>query len=652
MTGARPTAASDPAIVQPGGSLRVVTLLTLLLCLAATGTGCGKISKAFTKTPIPSLGNPLPYTVKMEFDPTLTKARLQYTNACNSPQELLVGEDLESTFLQAAHQTFKAVYFSTKPTPSGTTPDLTIRIGLLQSGLEIKTDGVYDRLPADLTLELGTVFRDPTSKIVSEKNFPIQRQEKLILEPTQHRCNYMNSESLIHDASVSLAIQFIKHSRALLDPDGQYAVAAASGGQSAAPSAPEPVPTPLPIPTQTPPSPSGLSFKATILDENSNAVLEGGERVKVRVDLVNAGRTAARDVAVTLTGTPALLGQFPATTLPVGLLQPGESRSLEFVATIPPSLSAQQAQLQVAVIDASGVGATAPQSLTTSLRAGGAGAAAGAAAAAGTAMLFPDVDQVPGPIAGFQHPQTHVLAIGIGSYRDPLVPARKFAAQDAELIAAYFKTIGGVPAANVRVLQDRKALRPDIEEAILDWLPPRLTTDSVVIVYFAGQALVAPSGETFLLPYEGGTASTTRLYPLKDLQAALAKLKAQQVVLIFDGALLRLGKDAKAKAPQWDVGGGTLVRLIGTSGLQSGIEPDQLKHGLFTYYLLRGLRGDADANHDGEVALGELATYVRQTVPATAKSQFKQDQRPSVFPALTANSKAATLPLARTAAKP
>ncbi|MDE3224282.1 MAG: hypothetical protein KGO52_05075 [Nitrospirota bacterium] len=650
VTGARPTAASDPAIAQPGGSLRIVTLLTLLLCLAAAGTGCQKISKAFTKTPIPSLGNPLPYTVKMEFDPTLTKARLQYTNACNSPQELLVGDDLESTLLQAAHQTFKAVYFSTQSPPSGTNPDLTIRIGLLQSGLEIQTDGVYDRLPADLTLELGTVFRDSTGKLVSEKNFPIRRQEKLILEPTQHRCAYMNSESLIHDASVSLSIQFIKHARALLDPDGQYAVAAAPGGQPAAPDVPEVIPTPPPAPVQTQPGASGLSFKATVLDENSNAILEGGERVKVRVDLVNAGRTAARDVAVTLTGTPALLGQFPATTLPVGLLQPGESRSLEFVATIPPALPAQQAQLQVAVTDASGVGAPAPQSFTTSLRAGG---AAGTAAAAGAAMLFPDVDQVPGSPAGFQHPQTHVLAIGIGSYRDPLVPARKFAAQDAELVAAYFKAIGGVPASNVRILQDRKALRPDIEEAILDWLPPRLTTDSVVIVYFAGQALVAPGGETFLLPYEGGTASTTRLYPLKDLQAALAKLKAQQVVLIFDGALLRLGKDAnKAKAPQWDAGGGTLVRLIGTSGLQSGLEPDQLKHGLFTYYLLRGLKGDADANRDGEVTLGELATYVRQTVPATAKSQFKQDQRPSVFPALTQTSKAASVPLARTAARP
>ncbi len=622
--------------------------LALLPCLALASAGCEKVSKTFTRSTIPSLGPPLPHTVKLEFDPTLSKAKLQYTNACNSPQELRVGEDLESTLLQAAHQTFKTVYFDNKTPPGGTKADIDVRIGLLQSGLEIKTDGIYDRLPADLNLELGTVFRDPAGKVVSEKNFMVRRQDKLILEPTQHRCMYTNSHSLIHDAAVTLAIQFIRHARAILDPDGQYAAAGAAG--QAAGAAPEAMPAPAPVapvaPVAPPAMPTGLSFKATVLDENSNSILEGGERVKVRVDLVNAGRVPARDVAVTLTGTPALLAQFPATTLPVGLLQPGESRSLEFIATIPPSLPAQQAQLQVAVTDASGAGLPAPQSFTTSLRAAG----AGAAAAAGAAMVFTNVDQVPGAVAGFQRPQTHLLAVGISDYRDPAVPTRKFAAQDAELVASYFKTIGGVPAANVRVLQDRKALRPDIEEAILDWLPPRLTPDAIVIVYFAGQALVSPTGETFLLPYEGSTTSRARLYPLKDLQAALAKLNAQQVVLIFDGALLRLGKDTKA--PQWAVGGGTLVRLIGTTGLQSGLEPDQLKHGLFTYYLLRGLKGDADANHDGEVTLGELATFVRQTVPATAKSQFKQDQRPSVFPALTPTSKAAGLPLTRTATRP
>jgi uncharacterized caspase-like protein len=38
-------------------------------------------------------------------------------------------------------------------------------------------------------------------------------------------------------------------------------------------------------------------------------------------------------------------------------------------------------------------------------------------------------------------------------------------------------------------------------------------------------------------------------------------------------------------------------------------------HGVFTYFLLQGLGGKADANHDGVVTAGELFNYLRQSVP-------------------------------------
>jgi hypothetical protein len=36
---------------------------------------------------------------------------------------------------------------------------------------------------------------------------------------------------------------------------------------------------------------------------------------------------------------------------------------------------------------------------------------------------------------------------------------------------------------------------------------------------------------------------------------------------------------------------------------------------VFTYYLLQGLQGKADANHDGVVTAGEIFSYLRQSVP-------------------------------------
>ena len=50
------------------------------------------------------------------------------------------------------------------------------------------------------------------------------------------------------------------------------------------------------------------------------------------------------------------------------------------------------------------------------------------------------------------------------------------------------------------------------------------------------------------------------------------------------------------------------------------LELAEFGHGLFTYYLLRGLQGEADLNRDGIVSLQELYEYVEQQVSQKARS--------------------------------
>ncbi|MBI3604321.1 MAG: hypothetical protein HY205_07750, partial [Nitrospirae bacterium] len=387
-------------------------LVLLALALVVSATGCEKVKSSLGRATIPNLGPQIPVAAKIDFDPSLTKAMLQYTNACNSPQQLRVGEELESVLLQAAHQTFKTVYAGGK-VPAGVQPDVDILLVLQQSGLEIQTDGIYDRLPADLTLEVVALFKDPSGKVLLEQPIQISRKEKLLLEPTQHRCEYVTTDDMLHSAAVALSIQFIRHARALLDPDGQLAGAAETQARSSSQAAAQPAQMPAtPMPSQA--GGPALSFKATVLDENSNLILEGGERVKVRVDLVNTGQGTARNVSVILGGTPAVISQFPATTLPAGTLQPGESRSVEFSATLPVAMQAQQANFQVSVAEASGAGLPAPQTLVLAMRQGGGGGGSFAPAKpAVKTYQFDDVDQVPVAAAGFQRPQTHLVAVGI-----------------------------------------------------------------------------------------------------------------------------------------------------------------------------------------------------------------------------------------------
>jgi hypothetical protein len=342
--------------------------------------------------------------------------------------------------------------------------------------------------------------------------------------------------------------------------------------------------------------------------------------------------------AATLSGTPGLITSFPSTGMQIGSVPPGESRSVEFAATVPPLMEAQRAEVTVTVSVVSGSAAPPPQTLTASLR--------------GSIGRLESIDQIPAA-TGLQRPHTYVLAVGLSAYRDPQITGRKYAALDAELVAGYLQAVGGVPPANVRLLQDWKALRNDLEDSVLEWLPRHLTSESVVIVYFAGQAAVSPSGETYLVPYDGKQTSTARLYALKDLETGLARLKAKQTLFIFDGGMLAFGqaKTAKARAPKWSTGKGSVVRMIGSTGLRSGLEPDKLRHGLFTYYLLRGFKGDADANFNGEVTLGELAAYLGRAVPASARQDFNQEQRPLIIPPIQPTGKSADLVLSKSAAR-
>ena len=87
--------------------------------------------------------------------------------------------------------------------------------------------------------------------------------------------------------------------------------------------------------------------------------------------------------------------------------------------------------------------------------------------------------------------------------------------------------------------------------------------------------MVTSTGETFLIPAprEAPTA-TSRLYPLKDLEAALSRLKIKQKVFIFDGSILKLYGDrhSKTQGPLWHTSTESVVQLIGTSGIGKSLE--------------------------------------------------------------------------------
>ncbi|MGH7215695.1 MAG: caspase family protein [Nitrospiraceae bacterium] len=598
------------------------TILMCLLIPVGGLWGCEKLTSALHRTPLPDLGPRLANSVKLTFDPSFTNLKMQYIDGCNSPHELNVGEDIESIMIDAASQNFTAVTV-TGGVPAQILPDKEILITLQRSGLKLWTDNVYDRVPADMTIETLVTLKETAGKELGRQTVSIVHNQRLILEHAPRRCDYGNIGEFVHDAGIALSTQLMRAVRTQL---------AATGGLATAPAA-----ATIPAPGTS----SALSFKATVLDENSNLVFEGGERIRVRIDLVNGGERELQGVTAVLTGTASLLAQFPTAKLAIGRLQPGQSRSIEFSATIPQSMQQQQAEIHVAVSDLDTRTQPPTQTLALSIQ--------------GTGIKTDDVDQIPAAVTGFRQPHTYLISIGIGSYRNRQVPSRKFASMDAQTVSNYFQALGGLPAANILLLQDWKAIRSDIDEALLDWLPPHTNKDTVVIVYFAGLASVSSTGETFLIPYDGTATTTSRAYPMRDLEAALSRLKAKQTVFLFDGTVSRMGSDTRTKTaltalPQWNPTGSSTLHVIGTSGIGQGLEDDRHRHGLFTYYLLRALRGEADTNRDGDVTLGETVTYLSQKVRWASKTYMNQEQRPFAIPAIGPTDPSASLILTRVAA--
>ena len=590
---------------------------------------------ACTKQEIPDLGPRLSQTAALELSPSLLESKAEYTDNCGHIQIIDLGATLQDMLYEEANRTFATVI---RP-GSDVKPDVVLRVNLVQSNFNLRMDGIYDRAETDLRLGGLVSVVNQAGTSLTEQEVQVFEKGRVRIQPLQKNCDYI-LDDFIQGSAREFAHKVVEASRSKLASTGTTTTAPASAAAATTTAAVAPAMIPLPSPSRSAAAgAAALSFKATILDDNGNLVFEGGERIRVRVDVVNTGSQELHNVTASLSGTPLVLDQFPATTLSAGRLQPGQSRSIEFVATLPQGMQPQKAELLISVADPA---TAAPSAQTVSL------------SIHPTGVKADDVDQVPVMPVAYKRPHTYLVSIGIGSYRDQQLSVRKYAASDAELLTGYLQSLGGLPSSNVRLLQDWKALRPDIDEALLDWLPGHMNKDAIVIVYFAGLATVSPNGDVFLVPYDGSLATSSRSYPLKDLEAALNRLKAKQTLFVFDGMVARqgAGTDGRSKPvlPQWNPSGSSTIHLIATNGVGRVVEDEHHRHGLFTYYLLRALRGESDVNHDGEVTLGEAVAYLNQKVLWASKTQYGQEQRPAVVPPLKATDPASGLPLSKLAA--
>ncbi len=386
-----------------------------------------------------------------------------------------------------------------------------------------------------------------------------------------------------------------------------------------------------------------LAFRSIFRDEDRNQVLHAGERYTVDVEVTNEGTAPAEGVEILVSGTPALVEHL-GSSIPVGNLQPGEVKRLSFSGEVGSVEDVTQAELVLLMRAASAsTEIPAAKKFLVAVRPDPGDE---------VEVLSVDVDQVPKPANGLKQPKAAAVVMGVGAYRDEKAPAVKYAGRDAQVMADYLRRVSGIPTARVKVLTDGHALKDDLAEVIEEWLPKHVEPGGVVYVYFAGRALVDGStGEVSLVPFDGVPSTATRLFPARRLEEILMRLPVQRAIVMMEVSLdpLPVSGATGSAAPAWESeeGNNKILWMVGNRKLQDAHAFDQGRHGLFTYYLLKGLAGAADADKDGTILAGELCTYAKGQVVTIAKQQFGNEQEPMCIPGPGHGTTARIQPVAR-----
>ena len=231
--------------------------------------------------------------------------------------------------------------------------------------------------------------------------------------------------------------------------------------------------------------------------------------------------------------------------------------------------------------------------------------------------------KTPSEPAAVQIPRSYAVVIGIASY--PNLPPKnqlRFPERDAEAMYSILISPegGNFHAENVHRLIGAKATQANIRNEFEQWLPAVTKDDDRVLIYFAGHGFLDTEGRAYLAPYNidpqniAGTG-----YPMDALGAAVGgKIRGRSKILITDSChsgALRPEDTQSLNHSLIDLNK-SLFSLTASRDREQSFESEQWGggHGIFTYYVVRGLEGEADQNNDGLVTADELQDYVYRNV--------------------------------------
>ena len=232
------------------------------------------------------------------------------------------------------------------------------------------------------------------------------------------------------------------------------------------------------------------------------------------------------------------------------------------------------------------------------------------------------------------------LIIGIEKYDQ--TPDATFANLDAQYFYEYARKGFGISKFNIKLLVDEDANLIQSLGTLSKWLPGKIKDGKTeLIIFFAGHGLASNDGrELYLLPQDSDPDLLTRTALSRtELFKAIISLNPKSVTMFLDTCYSGVSRDEKtllasarpirivAKESNDTPDNFTIFSASQLDQISSGLK--EAKHGIFSYYLMKGLEGNADSNRDRKITNGEMLSYLQSNVSQQASS-LGRNQNPSL----------------------
>lgn len=227
------------------------------------------------------------------------------------------------------------------------------------------------------------------------------------------------------------------------------------------------------------------------------------------------------------------------------------------------------------------------------------------------------------------------LVIGIEDYKR--LPNARHARNDAKTFATYANRALGVSREDMVEVYDGDADNFGIQDAIRR-TGSYVTPETELYVYFSGHGFSSGEGVPYLIPQDGDARFLDRIASREELFASLDELGAHSVTVFLDtcysgrsrggGALHEGMRPLVLVSEDGELPKGfAVISAAGATEFSGDLAGAD--HGLFSYYVMRGLQGEADANADQILTLDELHAYVQEQVVRQA-ARVGREQKPEL----------------------